>query len=440
MTMKIVNGTGGYGFYFRVVRDGPPDNVVAALRVSLEERNAAQRDLIAKHHREIAPELTGIRAERKRLQAAKAAVETSIPTTLVSRARKPRQVRILNRGDWQDETGPVVTPGGPRVFEQIAPQGDRVTRLDLARWLTSGEHPLTARVFVNRVWRLFFGTGLSRSLDNLGSQGEWPTHPALLDWLAVDFVASGWDVKRLVKMMVTSTTYRRSAAPRPDLSVRDPANRLYARQSTWRLDGEFVRDNALAVSGLLVRTVGGPSVRPYQPAGYWRELNFPKRVYKHDGDAQRQHRRGLYTWWQRSFLHPSLRAFDAPSREECTAERPRSNTPLQALVLLNDPSFVEAARVLAARVLESEAKSDTERVNGLWRRAFSRTPTPAERSRLLRLLTAQRARFAKAPEAATRLVGVGVAARAPALDTIEHAAWTQLARTILNLHGSIVRP
>ncbi|MEE2713643.1 MAG: PSD1 and planctomycete cytochrome C domain-containing protein [Planctomycetota bacterium] len=440
VTMKIVNGTGGYGFYFRVLRDGPPNEVVAALRVARADRSAAQSDLIATHHREIAPELTGLRAERKRLEASKAAVTNAIPTTLVSRARKPREVRILNRGDWQDESGPIVAPGGPRVFDEITPTEDRVTRLDLARWLTSGTHPLTARVFVNRIWRLFFGTGLSRSLDNLGSQGEWPVHPELLDWLAVDFVESGWDVKRLVKMMVMSAAYRRSTDPRPDLGVRDPANRLYARQSTWRLDGEFVRDNALSISGLLVRTVGGPSVKPYQPPGYWRELNFPKRVYQHDGDAQRQHRRGLYTWWQRSFLHPSLRAFDAPSREECTAERPRSNTPLQALVLLNDPSFVEAARAFAAHVLVTPASSDAERVAYAWRRAFCKAPSPAQSATLLRLLDTQRARFAKAPDAAARLVAVGVAAKGSTLDAAEHAAWTQLTRTILNLHESIVRP
>ncbi len=198
------------------------------------------------------------------------------------------------------------------------------------------------------MWKLYFGIGISKTVDDFGSQGEWPTHPELLDWLAAEFMDSGWDVKHIVKLMVMSHTYRQTAVASDQLRERDPDNRLLARQSSFRLDAEMVRDNALAVSGLLVEQIGGPSVKPYQPDGYWDQLNFPKRTYEADhGDAL--YRRGLYTFWCRTFLQPSLQAFDAPSREECTIKRINSNTPLQALALLNDPTYVEAARGLAEK-------------------------------------------------------------------------------------------
>jgi hypothetical protein len=225
---------------------------------------------------------------------------------------------------------------------------------------------------VNRIWKLFFGEGICRSVDDLGSQGQLPSHPELIDQLAVDLIESGWDVKQSVRSIVLSRTYRQSSQPRPELADVDPDNRLLARQARFRLDAELVRDNALAVSGLLVPTVGGPSVKPYQPAGYYAQLNFPTRTYQADRGDQ-QYRRGLYSHWQRTFLHPMLKAFDAPSREECAARRTRSNTPLQALALLNDPSFVEAARALAERIV----RRGTHRL-GLSPRLIAR---PAERDR-----------------------------------------------------------
>ena len=249
------------------------------------------------------------------------------------------------------DSGEVVQPGVPHFLRQLRKQ-QRATRADLAAWITADDNPLTARVFVNRLWKLFFGSGLSKVLDDVGSQGEPPVHPELLDTLAVEFVDSGWDVKRLVKLIVMSNTYQQSSSVRDELLEHDPFNRLLARQSRFRLDAEMIRDNALAVSGLLVRNVGGRSAKPYQPAGLYRHLNFPARKYQHDTGAD-QYRRGLYTHWQRQFLHPAMKAFDAPSREECTAERPRSNTPLAALVLLNDPSYVEAARMFAQRTIRA---------------------------------------------------------------------------------------
>src|SRR5690348_17097758 len=246
--------------------------------------------------------------------------------------------------------------------------GRRATRLDLANWIVSPSNPLTARVFVNRTWREFFGVGLSKSLDDLGSQGEWPVHQDLLDWLAADFMEH-WDVRHLIRTIVLSQTYRQSSLGTPQLDEKDPDNRLLARQSRYRVDAEVVRDIALSVSGLLVEHFGGPSVKPYQPDGYLATLNFPKREYAaSSGDDL--YRRGVYTFWQRSFLHPSLLTFDAPTREECAVARTTSNTPLQALELLNDPIYVETARVFAARVLKQKG----DRIAWAVERALDRPP------------------------------------------------------------------
>jgi hypothetical protein len=293
-------------------------------------------------------------------------------------------------------------------------------------------------VLVNRLWMLFFGQGISKSMEDFGAQGEWPTNPELIDWLAVDFMDNGWDVKRLVRMMVTSHTYRQTSVPTTEQKRLDPLNRYFARQSRFRLDAEMVRDNALALSGLLVLKIGGESAKPYQPTGYWDFLNFPKRSWQHD-IGENQYRRGLYTFWQRTFLHPSLLAFDAPTREECTAERVRSNVPQQALVLLNDPSYVEAARVLAERTLRDASASDDERLNWLFRRVLSRLPKDAERQVLTDLLKKHRAEYQADRPAAERLIAAGIASVAKDLDAAELAAWTSVARSMLNLHETITR-
>ena len=347
-------------------------------------------------------------------------------------------VRILPRGNWLDESGEVVTPAVPRFLPAPEATGPRATRLDLARWLTSRENPLTARVFVNRLWKLAFGQGLSRTLEDLGSQGEWPTHPELLDWLAVEFMDSGWDVKHVVKTLVTSATYRQSGAPSRELAEKDPYNRLYARQSRFRLDAEMVRDNALAVSGLLSTTMGGPSTHPYQPKGYWAYLNFPPREWD-DGVGEEQYRRALYTWWQRTFPQPSLVAFDAPSREECVAERTRSNVPQQALALLNDPTYVEASRVFAERILRQGGSTFAARLGFAYARALARAPSPEEARVLAALLLKERAVFKARPAEARRFTTIGLAPPAKGLDPAELAAWTQVARAILGLPELITR-
>jgi hypothetical protein len=297
---------------------------------------------------------------------------------------------------------------------------------------------LTARVLVNRLWAMFFGTGLSKVLDDLGSQGEWPSHPELLDWLAVELMERGWDVKHMVRLLVTSRTYRQASRPTPELRARDPGNRLLARQTPFRLDAEFVRDTALVVSGLLSWRIGGKSAKPYQPDGHWDQLNFPARVWIADrGEAA--YRRGLYTHWQRTFLHPSLLAFDAPSREECTAERARSNTPQQALTLLNDPTFAEAARVLAARIVKEGGRTDDERIAWAFRRATARTPSAQEVGVLAELRRKHLELYRSDRAAARELAAVGNAPVPADADPAELASWTSVGRAILNLHETITR-
>jgi hypothetical protein len=272
----------------------------------------------------------------------------------------------------------------------------------------------------------------------LGSQGQWPSHPELLDWLAQQFVDSGWNVKHLIKTMVMSGTYRQASVAAPQLTERDPFNRLLARQSRFRLDAEVIRDNALAVSGLLVDEVGGRSVNPYQPPGYWAYLNFPQREWS-NGKNQELYRRGVYTHWQRQYLHPSLLAFDAPSREECTADRPRSNTPLQALVLLNDPSYIEAARVLAERTLSQDLKNDASQVNWLLQTTLNRSPRVEELELLTQLLDNHRSQYSSDLDAARKLIAVGEKPADKRFDAAELAAWTSVTRTVLNLHETITR-
>ncbi len=323
---------------------------------------------------------------------------------------------ILPRGDWMNP-GEKVQPAYPAFLSaHIKPSEKRLTRTDLAEWLVAKENPLTARHFVNRLWKQFFGKGLSNILDDLGNQGEWPSHPELIDWLATDFRNSGWDVKHVVRLIVTSETYQQVSAKNPQLAEIDPDNRLLSEQSARRLEAEFVRDNALAISGLIANDmIGGPSILPYQRENYWENLNFPERKYI-SSTGKDQYRRGLYTHWQRTFIHPMFAAFDAPSREECSADRFQSNSPQQALVLLNDPTFVEAAKALAAR-LEKEVpnSSDAEKINRAYLLALSRGPSAAEIENLQAFLTKIRKED-------------------PSVNPTE-----QLCRVILNLHETITR-
>ncbi|MBW3539093.1 MAG: PSD1 and planctomycete cytochrome C domain-containing protein [Planctomycetes bacterium] len=486
--------------------DGPPQNVREILALEPDKRSEEQRRTLAAWYRTVAPPLQPVREELARVEAERKQLAEAMPQTLISVSVPPREMRVLPRGNWLDDSGPLVQPSLPAFQTSPESHDGRMTRLDLARWLVAAENPLTARVFVNRMWKLAFGHGLVATLDDFGSQGARPTHPELLDWLAMEFqgvesresrvegqraavssqrsAVSGqqaaddraesdprsstlgsrpsadpqpstlnpqptsqpstlnpqplWSIKRLVRLIVTSGTYRQSSHGSPALAKADPGNRWYARQTRFRLPAETVRDTALATSGLLVHELGGPSVKPYQPAGYWAHLNFPTREWQHD-TGRDQYRRGLYTYWCRTFLHPSLLAFDAATREECTVERPRSNTPLQALALLNDTSYVEASRMLAARILSEGGSTATERLNFACRLVLSRPPRPQEAAVLTELLEKHAQHYAAERESAADLLKVGLEPAPNTHDPAELAAWTSIARVILNLHEALTR-
>ena len=357
--------------------------------------------------------------------------------SMVTQAAKPLTVRVLPRGNFLDETGPVVLPTTPSFLPGLrtSTEEKRLTRLDLADWINSKDNPITARTVMNRLWQIFHGTGLSAGLDDLGSQGELPSHPELLEWLSLEFRDKGWDVKKMIRLMVTSRTYRQSSSLRPELKELDPNNRLLASQNPRRLDAEFVRDNALFVAGLLnTSDVGGPSVKPYQPEGYYEPMQFPNRTYVASKDSD-QWRRGLYMHWQRMYLHPMLINFDAPSRDECTALRNYSNTPQQALTLLNDPTFVEAARAMAARLL---ALPSGDRLSHGFRLAMGRDIKKTERPSLEKLVAEQTAYYKSNPSEAAKLIKVGFS-QSVADDPAELAAWTQACRVLLNSHEAITR-
>ncbi len=378
------------------------------------------------------------RGELMQLKKERLDLEAQFVPTMITRSVPPREIRILPRGNWMDKSGPVVQPRTPHFMRQLDTGGRRANRLDLAQWLVSRDHPLTARVVVNRLWKMYFGTGLSKVLIDIGSRGEVPPDQELLDWLAVEFMDSGWDMKHMIRLMVTTSAYRQSSLPRPEVDAIDPENRLAARQSRFRLDAEQIRDNALAVSGLLVKKLGGEIVKPYQPEKYYSALNFPERDYT-ASTGEDQFRRSVYVHWQRQFLHPWLLAFDAPTREECTAQRPISSTPTAALVLLNDPSYVEAARALAARILGNGANDDNQRVRWAWRQVLGREAESSEAGLLASLLQKHRAEFAADPKAAEALVSVGIAPRPQNADVAELAAWTSVSRVLLNLNETITR-
>ena len=391
------------------------------------DRNESDQKMILAHYRTIAPELASVRNAISKHESEIAGINSRIRTVPATVSAKRREIRILARGNWMDKSGEVVLPGTPHFLPGHV-EGE-LTRLDLAKWFVSDENPLTSRTFANRLWARFFGKGISGAVEDLGSQGGWPTHPQLLDSLAAGFVESGWDMKQLVKRIVLSKTYQQSSNSTPALLERDPYNRLLARQSGIRLPAELVRDNALAVSGLLNPAIGGRSAHPYQPAGYYQHLNFPRRTYQPDMNED-QYRRGVYTHWQRTFLHPAMRAFDAPSREECSVARDISSTPLQALVLLNDPTFVEAAKALAA---------STESIPEMFERALTRKPEPAEITALTKLYESEVVRFKAEPNYADGLLEVGMKKIPDGTSRIEAAARTSVARSILNLQEVITR-
>jgi hypothetical protein len=379
-----------------------------------------------------------------KLKKAHAELLNSIPSTMVMQEMdRPRETYLLVRGQY-DKKGEQVRAGTPAFLPPL-PAGAPANRLGLARWLVDPSQPLTARVIVNRYWQMYFGTGLVKTAEDFGTQGERPSHPELLDWLATEFVGSGWDINRMQRLIVTSAAYRQSSVVRPELRMRDPENRLLARASRLRLPAEFIRDQALAVSGLLNGDIGGPSVSPYQPPGLWEELasrldggNWTAQTYK-QSKGRDLYRRTMYTFWKRTSPPPTLTTFDAPDRETCTVRRARTNTPLQALILMNDPTYVEASRKLAERILTEAGPTTEERIAFAFRLATARRPRPAETSVLANVFDAQLAAYRKDPKAALKLLQVGESPRNDRLDAAELAAWSVVAGLILNLDETITR-
>jgi hypothetical protein len=366
-------------------------------------------------------------------------LENSIPGTMVMEDRsEPRQAHVLERGQYTLKRDKVFSRV-PAWLPNPVPAAP-ANRLGLAQWLVDPANPLTARVTVNRYWQQYFGVGLVKTAEDFGVQGERPSHPELLDWLATSFIDSGWDIKRLQRLIVTSSTYQQTSQVTPEQLERDPKNRLLARGPRFRLDAEVIRDNALALGGLLVDTIGGRSVKPYQPAGLWKPVGFGgsnTAEFKQDHGIA-LYRRSMYTFWKRTSPPPSMGTFDAPDRETCQVRRARTNTPLQALVLMNDVQFFEAARRFAERLIEAGG-NEQERVICAFRCATARVPSEFERETLIALYREYRAEFDADPEAAVRLIRGGESAVKESIDPAELAAWTMITHLILNLDEVVTK-
>jgi len=380
-------------------------------------------------------------AQLKELRKEKATLEDAIPTVMImAEMKKPRDTFVLGRGQY-DNPKDKVTPGVPAVLPPMAP-GLPMNRLGLAKWIVSPGNPLTARVAVNRYWQEYFGAGIVKTSEDFGSQGEQPSNPALLDWLATEFVATGWNVKGMQRLIVTSAAYRQSSRVTPELEERDPENRLLARGPRFRLPAELIRDNALAVGGLLNDRIGGPSVYPYQPKGLWEEMafgsGFTGQTYS-ESRGPDLYRRSMYTVWKRTVPPAALVTFDAPDREKCTARRSITNTPLQALVLMNDPTYVEAARFLAARMITEGGAAPEGRIKYAFRMATGRIPDAQETAVLQGAANEALAGFRQHRDEATALLAVGASRNNPSLDPQELAAWTTVASMILNLDETITK-
>lgn len=430
-----------------------PDGVLQALAVESSQRNADQKALITRHFREqVSTRLANVRKALADTKARLGELDGQIPTTMVMQEMSsPRTTHVRVRGAY-DKRGEQVSPATPAVLPPLASDAPR-NRLGLAQWLVAPQHPLTSRVIVNRYWQLVFGTGLVKTVEDLGTQGELPSHPELLDYLAVEFMdpqrttdgsLRGWDVKGLMRMLVTSSTYRQSARVSAELLARDPENRLLARGPRHRLQAEFLRDQALAVSGLLNRQIGGKSVSPYQPPGLWSELasrndgkKWTAQEYQQDHGAD-LYRRTMYTFWKRTSPPPQLATFDAPDRETCTVRRARTNTPLQALILLNDPTYVEASRKLAERMMKEGGATPAERIAFAFTLATARQPSEREAAVLQRVYDQQLAKY-QATDAAKELLSVGEAPADNQLDPAQLASYAMVASVILNLDETVTK-
>lgn len=422
------------------------DGVRELLAIPADQRTDEQtKSLIRTYLNRLDPEFQKLTGQRADVDRQRTELEKTIPTAMVMlEMPQPRKAFVLKRGQY-DQPSDEVQPDTPASLPPFPADAPR-NRLGLAQWLFTRNHPLTSRVAVNRAWNLFFGAGLVETVEDFGSQGQWPSHLELLDWLAAEFQgsgdATGWDVKHLHRLVVTSTTYRQSSKLTPELQERDPQNKLLARGPRFRLQAEMIRDYALQIAGLLGDRIGGPSVSPYQPAGLWDDVavgaDYEGTVYRQD-KGEGLYRRSMYTFWKRTCPPPGLNTFDAPEREVCTARRSRTNTPLQALVLMNDPTYLEAARKLAERTMRAAGSSADQDVAYAFRLALSRSPTPQEASVLLKLYEQRLKKFQQDPTAAKALLSIGESPHDGSLPEAELAAWTSVMSVLLNLDEAITK-
>ncbi len=444
--MRFVGRVDDVRFYSRSLADKEVNALVMAdlsaiAKIVPAERTKPQDDVLAQFFQaNHAP--AGYQEARKKLEMLvkeQKEFQKKVPTVMVmEELPKPRDTFFLIRGQY-DKPGEKITAGTPAALPPM-PQDAPLNRLGVAQWIASPSNPLTARVQVNRYWEKFFGTGIVKSSENFGSQAEWPSHPELLDWLATEFIRIGWDTKAIQKTIVMSATYRQSSNVTPQLLAVDSENRLLARGPRFRLQAETIRDNALAIGGLLTEKIGGPSVYPYQPPAIWDEVNFYGNMhnYKNATDGN-QYRRSLYTIWKRTTPPPGMTLFDMPMREVCQVRRSRTNTPLQALALLNDTTYVEAARALADRMISEGGATPEARISYAYRRAVNRAPSPAETKILADGLANRLTKYRADAEAAKKLVSVGEAKPDPKLDPAELAAYTITANVILNLDETVTK-
>lgn len=418
-----------------------PAEIISIIRKPASDRAAYERQAVAAYFVEHAEATKPQRVELANLEERLRVLTEKFQTMVMDEAEKPRDTFILERGNYAAPTEQV-SPGTPAALPPLT-AGAPTNRLGLAQWITLPNHPLTARVAVNRIWQTLFGTGIVKTTADFGAQGEWPSHPELLDWLAVDFVESGWDVKGLIRKIVTSATYRQTSATSDELIERDPANQLLARGPRFRLSAEFIRDASLKTSGLLVDRIGGPSVNPYTPGDLWREISHygsspaTSQAFMQD-HGEKLYRRSLYTYWKRTVPPPNMAAFDAPNREICTVQRASTTTPLQALVLLNDVQFVEASRALAERMIK-HSDNDAARLRWGFEECTSRPPTEEELVVLAVALGRERQRYSTDEAAAKAYLASGESVRDKQIAPAEHAAWSQAAALMMNLSEAVTR-
>lgn len=440
LLLKIVNGGGPTGYYFKMVGEDLPGPLVAALKSEPDALDDAARGVLRDHFLRTGwDEGVAQSSAKEAALTRRDEITGMISTVMVMKdVSETRMTYVLDRGQYdaprKDE------PVEPGVLEDILPLPDGApsNRLGLAQWLVHPEHPMTARVAVNRYWSMLFGRGLVRSVMDFGSQGERPSHPALLDWLARDFIESGWDVKRVLKQLVMSASYRQDSGADAELVETDPENELLARASRFRLHGEFLRDQALAVSGTLVDEVGGPGVKIYQPDGLWNEVSLNRNLRFAQDHGEKLYRKSMYIYWKRSAPQPAMSTFDTPIRDTCVVERQRTNTPMQALVTLNDVQFVEAARHLAQRLILEEDDFDA-RLDLAFMLCTARPAGAVAREVMRETYAAQRPVFEADATAALALISAGESERDESLDAVEHATWTVLASMILNLDETLTR-